>query len=690
MSGRARDEDFTRFEDRERSYGYQRKRRTMDETEDVSSPKYIEKIIQNVGEKTDEDFVIIADMLLFEFSHFREQILDALEICISEFPSKTLVYIRLIDALNRRNPEFVQELLMNLVELIEIRFRRSDFDQVLLILKFFCITTSAGIISFSSFLEIFEQFMTFAKDGGNQQKLLILSLLFPCFPYLVKEMQLKVPSFIEQFLVTCQSWMELVADKEVKLISNEISYMNIILAYWKSIEELKQNDWCFTNDIEIKRDEPVAEHDLRTLKIINSSENFNVITARKVVLMNLPLNTAECPLPLFDILGINESVRVTMAFFQLNPIRGLQTICNQIRDSSMGRKVCFSFFSNMISLHLEAKSYFLLSATLINFCRLMPSIAPFIGRFIRYFYTNCESIDGHVLFLFYEWFALHLVNFDLKWNWEEWMDALEYPSNISPKRLFIEEIMDRLSRHLFIGRIKDALPSAFGDIVTEFCSKNCNEELKNNAEIQSYVKEIRSKKKISDIFPESPISSVLMVKFMQALLVAGAATFSHSVAFLEMYKDSLSQFARDDEQGAIILVREVFHFWKGNVQFFELVIQKLILYKILRPSQFVLAYTQLFSIQDLLHFKKWNILFIISTLITLRIEQCIERINELKKDHDEDFTSDEILAVQNALSNYETEHAEFVKTIHAFIEASLQQNANVLCSKTFLAIQQMI
>ncbi len=77
--------------------------------------------------------------------------------------------------------------------------------------------------------------------------------------------------------------------------------------------------------------------------------------------------------------------------------------------------------------------------------------------------------------------------------------------------------------------------------------------------------------------------------FVRSLLLAGSSTISHSLVFLEAYKEVLVKAFAEQGQDRVLL-QEIFDFWKGNVQFFEAIIQKMALYKIIKPSVFVAWY----------------------------------------------------------------------------------------------------
>lgn len=54
-------------------------------------------------------------------------------------------------------------------------------------------------------------------------------------------------------------------------------------------------------------------------------------------------------------------------------------------------------------------------------CKLAPgSIAPSLGRAIRFLYKNLDFMDVELFHRFVDWFSHHLSNFDFRWKWAEW------------------------------------------------------------------------------------------------------------------------------------------------------------------------------------------------------------------------------------------------------------------------------
>ena len=662
---------------------YGHKKRHFDQEDDLDSA---EKFVMQIGEKSDEDFTFAADHLLLNYSASRDKIMNALEVCISEIPAKSITYARLAIAMNKRNPEFVQELLMNLIELLEIRFKRADFDQVLLIMRFFSLTCAAGIVSLSSMLKTLSELVEFGQQNGEQIKYAILRSVLPSLPFIMDKIQEKAADFVASFLETLQLWMNSFSKEPVQM-TPEIVQWDPLSASWQAFLQLQQNNWQFEIALLPSNEEIVAEHDLRSFKLNIFNQNQQLANF-PFISLEFPVNENEKPISLFEKLLLWDNARITVQFFSLNCKRGLETVLNEMKSSSLEREYTFAFFSCLLGSGLSGEKTIKYLVSMIMLCRMRPSIAPFLGRIIRYFYSNCETLDNHILFFFYDWMTEQLVNFDLKWNWAEWTsDGLINPS----KKLFIEEILDRLSRNLYVDRIKNALPESFCSLVAETCEKNFNEDMYKDPSVQELVAKVRSRQRFEEIFPnETTLSHSTFSSFVRAILIAGSATISHSIAFLDLHKKSLTQMINQNPEFAQLLMQELCTFWMHNVQVIEVLTQKLVLYKIVNPTALLRAFLAVTKNEELIKFKMWNIVFNILDIINLRISQCKERIIEIRKDFAEDFINEEIAAINKAIAIYIPEKEEFLTALADIVESIRQGTDNPHLSKTLKAIQAMI
>jgi nuclear cap-binding protein subunit 1 len=60
-------------------------------------------------------------------------------------------------------------------------------------------------------------------------------------------------------------------------------------------------------------------------------------------------------------------------------------------------------------------------SVITEMCRQSPAtIAPCLGRAMRWLFKRADTLDLELTYRFVDWFAQHLSNFDFRWKWDEW------------------------------------------------------------------------------------------------------------------------------------------------------------------------------------------------------------------------------------------------------------------------------
>ncbi|TIA94146.1 hypothetical protein E3P81_00357 [Wallemia ichthyophaga] len=250
------------------------------------------------------------------------------------------------------------------------------------------------------------------------------------------------------------------------------------------------------------------------------------------------------------------------------------------------------------------------SSLITELCKLSPkTVAPALGRSIRKIYGFIgEGLDVEIIMRFSEWFATHLSNFGFNWVWKEWIPDLDLPDN-HPKRMFIKRVIELEIRLSYFDRINQTLPEALlnkaGMVVSPMPNFiYANEEHPYNATTTSVMDSMRNKitsdamikniVKIEEDLKENPslpqsgnsAKKVSRDIATQCLLNVGSRSFSHFLNVIEKYIEVI-KYLTADKDSRIDLLRSVGRFWVRNSQMKKIIVDKLLQYRLIEPTDVV-------------------------------------------------------------------------------------------------------
>jgi len=126
-----------------------------------------------------------------------------------------------------------------------------------------------------------------------------------------------------------------------------------------------------------------------------------------------------------------------------------------------------AIFSQMFYLPSPEHKLVYYHSVTTEVCKLSPgTIAPCLGRAMRFLYGRVDDMDMDLSYRFMDWFAHHLSNFEFRWKWDEWQEYIS-DSALHPKKAFIIGAIDKEIRLSFAKRIRETLPKSYHGLIPE-------------------------------------------------------------------------------------------------------------------------------------------------------------------------------------------------------------------------------
>ncbi|GAA5880762.1 hypothetical protein JCM16303_004343 [Sporobolomyces ruberrimus] len=257
---------------------------------------------------------------------------------------------------------------------------------------------------------------------------------------------------------------------------------------------------------------------------------------------------------------------------------------------------------------------------LTELCRLSPqTIAPSLGKSVRKLYASLGNdsgsggkigspvLDPSGLKRFADWFAVHLSNFGFMWGWGDWASDMEV-SDKHPKRVFVKRVIELEVRLSYHDRIKGTIPESM--LETAVMADDApgpeydydSSDHTHAAAASSFLRLIRSKASVQDAEEElksfqkslesehgmngEEAERVTRDMAIQTVLNVGSRSFSHFLNALERYLVLLRNLTPSAAKKQDLL-RAVSNFWRRNGQFHLIVLDKLLQYRLLEPSDVI-------------------------------------------------------------------------------------------------------
>ncbi|KND02543.1 uncharacterized protein SPPG_03001 [Spizellomyces punctatus DAOM BR117] len=304
----------------------------------------------------------------------------------------------------------------------------------------------------------------------------------------------------------------------------------------------------------------------------------------------------------------------------------------------------------------------------------LQTIPKVLGRAIRTLFSRLDGSQGlgggmdvEAIRRFSEWFGIHLSNFGFMWKWQDWEPVLSVEQD-SACFVFIRETLERCIRLSYWERVQGSLPEAFAESEIIFPQepphpnfKFESEETTGDAQLYELTSQLRSSlatksgaEEISDLLqrirdhatsnapnamegvvgasggtgtPEDLAREALV----QCVMQQGSKSFSHVLNVVERYLTVLRDY-NGTEEARSHTVRIIVDFWKDNTQFLEIILDKLMNYRVVTPKS-ILSWALDPSVLDshYTRFHLWSIVRTTLAKVNFKIAQITAKLEAARR-----------------------------------------------------------
>lgn len=266
-------------------------------------------------------------------------------------------------------------------------------------------------------------------------------------------------------------------------------------------------------------------------------------------------------------------------------------------------------FANLFQLPAPEHKLVYYHSVLTEACRLQPqAVAPSLGRAIRYLYRNVDKMDLELNARLLEWFAHHLSNFGFTWKWTEWTGDLEL-SELTPKKAFILDSLDKEIRLSFAARIRGTLPPEYAPLIAKEKEVDApvpkfeEEGAPFGEKFKDMVQLLRKRAPVEEIEPlvehveaeareagydDQKARAVAAEVLTTSIVWVGSKSISHVLAIVDRTKSLiLKLIAMDRIAISSQILSSILDYWQYQTGTAATIILKLVNYQIFTPENII-------------------------------------------------------------------------------------------------------
>lgn len=361
-----------------------------------------------------------------------------------------------------------------------------------------------------------------------------------------------------------------------------------------------------------------------------------------------------------------------------------------------------AIFCEMFRLPKSHERFVYYTTLIMDLCKeSLDKIPSVLGRTIKTLFSRLDHMDVECIKRFSDFFAVHLSNFAYSWRWEDWEFVLDQDEH-AMQFIFVRETLQKCIRLAYYDRIKNSIPETFethgkifptsapsfsfsfqnsgavGDSEIYRLASDLNEKISSRADslvLETLLGEIEEYAEtnpdcLDNLEKQRTPNTLAHEVLFQCLMFQGSKSFSHLLNVIEKYLPLLQKW--NETMDARLLTAEITcSFWSLNTQFLEIILGKLINYRILDSKAVITWLISEKTMDDNFdRFYVWSILSGTLYKMNLKQNQIMQKIALLKED------PDSASAMQGTM-NLPDDSLDNVHSLEAALEASKMEKKDI-------------
>eukprot|EP00090_Calanus_glacialis_P015780 TRINITY_DN2485_c0_g1_i1.p1 TRINITY_DN2485_c0_g1~~TRINITY_DN2485_c0_g1_i1.p1 ORF type:complete len:790 (+),score=272.47 TRINITY_DN2485_c0_g1_i1:36-2405(+) len=588
-------------DDEEGHGGFRSKKRRTNEHLEIEDR--LESLILRVGEKStsslESNLEGLASVLEADLSTYKSKILKILVECAVKLPDKCTIYTTLIGLLNTKNYNFGGECVELLVKSTKDCLKGCRWSSARYLLRFLADLVNCHVVSAGSLLQLLDNFVDAALEEGVPQvrrdwfAYSVLSAL----PWVGRELYEKKESELDRMLGSLEGYIKRRrkihhSALRVFLSDHPHPQEEYLDCLWHQIKRLRSDMWIEKHIIRpyLAFDSVLCEalqHNLSGL--VPPPHHPSTLYPLPTVVFRM-FDYTDCPEG--PILPGQHSIERWLIEEQLTHIlmagyKERKECAAQLLSYPLKNKIPLEYiivevmFGQIFRLPNPLCLEIAYGSILIELCKLQPSTMPqVLAQATELLYERIGVMNVACFDRFVTWFSYHLSNFQFRWSWDDWDEALTQDPE-QPKAKFIREVLQKCLRLSYSQRVTDIVPESFSGFLPDKPDplfKFAVDGQPGFAASSSMVAAIKNKSnptEVLEMLREVESDSLRIDVFTQSLLYLGHKSFSHSFAAIAKFHPVFKALA-DTEEAQICVLRSTWDLWKSHQQMLVVLVDKLL------------------------------------------------------------------------------------------------------------------